>query len=68
MARPLSRWAAGAAIVGLLAAIPVFIAVRLAVDGTKPVEAGELLILIYFCVIGSVVGVVFQRRHRPPAA
>ena len=64
--RPLARWAAGAAVVGFVTAIPVFVAIRLAVDGTKPAEAGELLGVIFFGIVGGALGVVFWSRHRAP--
>jgi hypothetical protein len=70
--RPAVRWRLGAALVGMVAAVPVFAGIRFLVDGLTPWARGDSAVLA-FCVVvgGGLAGVVIWalshgQAHEPP--
>jgi hypothetical protein len=61
--RPLARWAVGAAILGVVAAMPAYAAMRFAVDGFTPWTADDTsTVLVLSSIIGGLGGLVLRHR------
>lgn len=63
--RPLTKWRWGAAVVGVLAAVPVGLGTRVLRAGLSPWQSKDLVVLIVFCVaLGAPVGWIYWRIFR----
>ena len=59
---PLTRWAVGAAAVGVIAAIPIYILVRLATQGFGYWATEDIVeILLLALLVGAPVGVTYRK-------
>lgn len=63
---PLARWTVGAALVGVVAALPVTLGIAISADGIGNLEADDYWAAgITAVALGGLVGVGFSRMFRP---
>lgn len=64
---PFTRWRWGAALVGFVAAMPVFVIFRFALEGFTPWTKGDTIVMsVWALTLGSTVGWIFWGMFRRP--